>query len=92
MSSMDQVHEEMREFLRQLKEFHTALERSSHELDQRHREADPLWQDAFRKQYDEQWVPLEAAVTGYRKKTSEQYQKFLEAKLRALQQYLGLKS
>ncbi len=89
MTSMDQVFEEMHAFARELKEFNASMERSCREVELRHGEVDSLWRDSFRKDYDQQWLPLQKEIERYRKKSGPQYQRFLDHKLRALRGYLG---
>jgi uncharacterized protein YukE len=87
--SMDEQYAQMRRFNDALLAFDTQLRASMQDLDARHDEVTPYWQDEMRRQYDDQWGPLHATMTGYIEREGPQYEQFLQDKIQALTKYLN---
>jgi hypothetical protein len=86
--SMDEQFEQMRYFHDALNAFTDRLRASVMDLEQKHAVVDPLWQDAFRKQYDLVWSSFEETMKQYLTREAPSYTQFLQDKLRDLHEYL----
>jgi hypothetical protein len=85
---MDQTHTELVKFRSQLHQFNTALLAARKALQAEHDHVHPLWQDAFRKSYDQRWSQLSEGLDGYLDQEANIYLSFLDAKIRQLSRYL----
>jgi len=86
--SLDQTHEAMTHFARQLEAFNTSLRISYRALRERHDAVDPLWQDEMRRRYDQRLAELDERLATYLSSESEHYEQFIREKLRHLEDYL----
>lgn len=89
MASMDDVFERMQLFRTTLQRFQDALEGSLADLNARHGDVDPLWQDEARRFYDMQYGPLHDTLETYVRQQGPDYLAFLDEKLRAIEAYLN---
>lgn len=87
--SMDDVFERMMHFQRTLREFTEAFTGTVQEMQRRHDEVSPLWQDQFRREYDVHWDVLQREIDLFLNTRAPQYDEFLTRKLRALANYLN---
>lgn len=87
--SMDDVLERMLHFQKSLREFTVSFAGTVEEMQRRHDEVSPLWQDRFRREYDVQWEVLQREIDLFLSTRAPQYDEFLSRKLRALTNYLN---
>ena len=88
MTSLDDTHERLLVFRRDLAQFTEQMAASLAALHDHHAALDGLWRDSFRHRYDAVWEPLVADVTVFRDHESPEYDRFLETKIIALDEYL----
>jgi hypothetical protein len=88
MSSLDDTHERLLIFRRDLTAFTEQMAASLSALLDHHTGLDGLWQDTFRARYDAAWEPLMRGVEEFRDHESPEYDRFLQDKIRALEEYL----
>ena len=89
MATMDDVFERMQVFRQALQRFQDALEGSRADLQSRHDDVSPLWQDEARRYYDAQYGPLHETLETYIRQQGPDYLAFLDEKLRAIEAYLN---
>lgn len=87
--SMDDVFERMQLFQKDLREFTDAFAATVGEMQRRHEDVSPLWQDKFRREYDQHWDILQREIDLFLKQRAIQYDEFLTSKLKALDSYLN---
>ena len=87
--SMDDVLERMFHFQKTLREFTASFADTVAEMQRRHDEVSPQWQDKFRREYDLHWEVLQREIDLFLKTRAPQYDDFLTNKLRALTSYLN---
>ena len=88
MTSLDDTHERLLVFRRDLAQFTEQIAGSLAALRDHHAALDDLWRDSFRARYDDIWEPLVTDVSAFRDHESPDYDRFLEAKIRSLDEYL----
>ena len=88
MTSLDDTHERLLEFRRDLAQFTEQMATSLAALHDHHAALDGLWRDSFRARYDATWEPLVQGVTMFRDHESPEYDRFLQEKIVALDEYL----
>jgi hypothetical protein len=88
VSSLDDTRERLLVFRRDLAQFTDQMAASLADLHDHHAALDGLWRDTFRRRYDAAWEPLAAAVQVFRDHESPEYDRFLQEKIRALEEYL----
>jgi hypothetical protein len=88
VTSLDDTHERLLVFRRDLAQFTEQMAGSLAALRDHHTALDDLWRDSFRARYDDVWEPLVADVSAFRDHESPEYDRFLEAKIRSLDEYL----
>lgn len=86
--SMDDQYREMVNFRKALTEFNMRLGASMRDLQERHDNVSPHWQDEMRRHYDAQWKPLHETMSFYVAVEGRSYVEFLSVKLNALERYL----
>jgi hypothetical protein len=86
--SLDETFDRMRVFAAALDRFDEAMQASVAELKRRHEAASPLWQDAFARDYQAAWAPLEEGLERWCRHEGPQYRDFVAARMRALARYL----
>lgn len=86
--SMDEQFEQMKKFEDTLRVFNEHLRSSLNELQARHDDVSPHWQDEMRKQYDSIWGPFRDTMKRYTASEGPGYVEFLNIKIRALRRYL----
>ena len=86
--SMNQVHDELKSFKRELEQFHSVLKSSRSALQREHDAVASIWQDSFRKTYDRQWQQFGRNVDQYLDRDAGSYVNFLDQKIRQLAAYL----
>jgi hypothetical protein len=88
MSSLDDTYERLLVFRRDLAQFTEQMAASLAALQDHHAGLDGLWRDTFRRRYDAAWEPLSAGVEIFRDHESPEYDRFLQEKIAALEEYL----
>ena len=88
MSSLDETHERLLTFQRDLAQFTEQMAASLAALHDHHQGLDGLWRDSFRHRYDAAWEPLVQGVETFRDHESPEYDRFLQEKIVALDDYL----
>ena len=78
--SMDEQHNEMRNFTESLTNFNSRLKASMHNLAQMHEE--------MRIKYDSTWQPFKEQMNHYITVESRNYVEFLHIKIYAIRRYL----
>lgn len=86
--SMDDQYREMVNFTRALVAFNEHMKATMHDLEARHENVSPHWQDEMRKTYDGHWQPLNEMMKHYLQREGPSYVEFLNIKMRALERYL----
>ncbi|HEY4214689.1 MAG TPA: hypothetical protein VGM84_24645 [Steroidobacteraceae bacterium] len=89
MSSLDEVHEQMRLFDQALREFNSELRASSITLSLAHEQTTSLWKDAAAVRYVQAYEPLRQSLDEYLKGAAPRFEQFLQAKVSQLEQYLN---
>lgn len=87
--SMDDTYNELRRFAKELEEFNETLNDSVKALTDAHDQLDGLWQDAFRREYDQRWDSFSKEMDRYQSSVSNQYEEFLKDKIQQLKAYLN---
>jgi len=87
--SMDEQFEQMQYFQNALIKFNEQLSNSMRDLESRHEQVSPHWQDAMRREYDSQWTPLDETMKHYLRSEGPGYVEFLTIKVHALGRYLN---
>lgn len=88
MSSLDEVYEQMRAFERTLTEFNAEVRASSAALSEAHDGVCRIWQDEAALRYRQAYEPLARSLDRYLNAHAPRFEKFIESKLRRLEQYL----
>jgi hypothetical protein len=88
VSSLDDTHERLLAFRRDLSTFTERMAASLADLADRHAGLDNLWRDSFRVHYDAAWEPLVQTVESFRDHESPEYDRFLSDKIASLEDYL----
>ena len=86
--SMDDQFSELQRFRAALETFSMQLHASMMDLEEKHENVSPHWQDESRRRYDSFWVPLQENIRNYVEKESPNYHQFLESKIEATRRYL----
>ena len=88
MSSLDEVYEQMRVFQRVLTDFNAEIRTSSEALAKAHETVCGLWQDEAGLRYRQAYEPLAHSLDRYLHANAPRFEKFLDAKVHKLEQYL----
>jgi len=88
MSSLDDTHERLLVFRRDLAAFTERMAASLSALHEHHAGLDAFEHDTFRKRYDAAWEPLMRGIETFRDHESPEYDRFLQEKIVALEEYL----
>ncbi len=88
MSSLDEVHEQMRVFQRTLAEFNEEIRISASALAKSHETVCALWQDEAALRYRQAYEPLAQSLNEYLRAGAPRFEGFLESKVRQLERYL----
>lgn len=86
--SLDETFHRMRLFAAALERFDESLRGSLQTLAARHGDVEPIWQDAFSRQYADAWAPLAEGLQRWAVHEGPAYRDFVDSKLRALASYL----
>jgi uncharacterized protein YukE len=86
--SMDDQFIQMQNFHRALNSFNEHLRSSVADLESKHEQVSPHWQDEMRKHYDSLWDRFDEAMKRYVGSDGPNYVEFLTIKLQALRRYL----
>ena len=89
---MDQLYEELDDFIRQLRQFNAQMAQDWDALQTVYDAADEIWTeggDATRRQFESDWAEMSAQLDRYRRQHSESYEHFLDGRKRALDRYFG---
>lgn len=87
--SMDDVFQELQYFKQALEQFNQQLNNSMKDLEDKHSNVSPHWQDEMRKTYDALWEPLYETMKNYSMREAPAYEEFLKQKIEALGRYLN---
>lgn len=86
--SMDDQYHFMTRFRKELIDFNDHLGASVREVEKRHEDVSPLWQDNFRRSYDTEYDAFRENIGHYLKAESRSYVEFLSIKLHTLERFL----
>lgn len=86
--NLDETWEALQSFQLELRAFNDRLRSDRAELQLRHDEIDPLWQDKLRRDYDLAIQELDAQVKAYTGARSQRLEEFMEIKIAQLRSYL----
>lgn len=86
--SLDETYEALINFSRELKQFDERLRAGRMQIRDKHEAIDGIWRDRLRQQYNSQLEELDRQMSVYADSRSEQYEKFLRAKIAQLRNYL----
>lgn len=86
--SLDETFHRMRLFAAALDRFDDSLRGSLQALAARHADVEPVWQDAFARQYAEAWAPMAEGMQRWCVHEGPAYREFVDGKVRALAEYL----
>jgi uncharacterized protein YukE len=85
---MDDTFRELQIFRNALENFNRKLKESMNELEDKHNNVSPHWQDEMRKAYDSVWEPLYETMENYINREAPAYEHFLDEKIKAVGRYL----
>lgn len=88
MSSLDEVYEQMRVFQRTLTEFNAEIRASATALSEAHDSICHIWKDEPALRYRAAYEPLAHSLDQYLTAQAPRFEKFMESKIRRLEQYL----
>ena len=86
--SLDETFHRMQLFAAALERFDEALRGSLQTLAARHGDVEPIWQDAFARDYADAWAPLADGMQRWCVHEGPAYRDFVNGKLRVLAEYL----
>lgn len=86
--SMDDTFAELQYFRIALERFNEQLRTSMNDLEQKHSNVSPHWQDEMRKTYDASWEPFHENMNRYINSQAPTYEQFLTEKINSLRRYL----
>lgn len=86
--SLDETHEALIQFARQLGQFDERLRANRAQLAERHAAIDGIWRDSLRAQYDRELETLDGELRQYADTRSERFEMFLQQKIAQLRDYL----
>jgi len=86
--SLDETHEALTHFARQLGQFDERLRANRAQLAERHAAIDALWRDSLRAQFDREVEALDTELKHYAETRSERFEAFLNQKIAQLRDYL----
>lgn len=88
MSSLDNVHDDMKAFVLAFREFNEDLGQSLAMLRDRHEDISGLWTDEAARNYRQQFTPFEEMLSRYVAQEGPQLERYIEEKFRLLERYL----
>ncbi|KAA2239218.1 hypothetical protein F0L74_23720 [Chitinophaga agrisoli] len=85
---MDEVHDRLQQFQRNLEIFNDKLKVSFDQLTRYHETVHPWWQDSMRNEYEIRWKPLEDKMKQYVTTDGNNYSDILLHKINLIKRYL----
>jgi hypothetical protein len=87
---MDQLNQELTQFLKMLKQFDEGLAKDWDSLQYAFKEAERHWtQDETRRRFEKEWGDMGNALRTYRQQHSKMFEEFLTRRKKALDHYFG---
>lgn len=89
---MDQLYEEIKHFITVMTMFNNSVAQQWDSLQRAFEEADSVWSeqgDQARREFENKWSQMAAALRQYKEKHSEAYLMFLIQRKNALDEYFG---
>lgn len=87
-SGYDQLFVDLRRFRQELGDLNERIRDSRRTLAERHDAVDGIWNDSFRSEYDARYRDLVEPTDSYVGREAEQFERFLDRQLQALDRYL----